>query len=374
MKKKILLVSTVSYPFDVHLKDFIRYLISFQWEVHLVCSNLPDVDGVAYHKINIERNISPLQDLISLYKLWVFIRINKFSVIHSINPKAGLLTAVAVFFSGSAGFIHSYTGQVWVTLNGIKRTVVKYSDKIIGLVCGKCLCDSFSQRDFLINEKIIDPERIMVLGEGSIGGVNLRRFSKEEINYDDTVDFMNKYQIMKDDFVMLFMGRVTRDKGVYELLEAFRVLVDRYNNIVLLVVGPLESDACSLITEIGHQSLKKVVFCGYTDTPEFFFSVADLLVLPSYREGFGSVVIQAAAMQVPAVGSDIPGLKDAIVDNKTGLLVPPRNTIALRNALEEMYINSDLRNEFAINAYNRAVGQFSDSRINELLVSVYNEF
>jgi glycosyltransferase involved in cell wall biosynthesis len=371
---KLARVSTVAFFIDTQLNAQINLTISFGSDVSVIASesslNRP-IDGCQYFSIEIPRQIRPIKDLVALLKLWRLFRSQDFDIVHSTTPKAGFLCAIAGRLSGVPIRIHTFTGQPWVTLKGIKRHVVKFGDKLIGFLNTVCYADSFSQKFFLVSEGVISADKLLVIGKGSLAGVDINRFNPELFSEADRYEIKKDLGIAKDSIVLLFIGRIVRDKGVVELVEAFNRIIDKHLNVCLLFVGPQELSKTDLGIVTESTTDTRVKFIGYTDVPEKYMAVSDVLCIPSYREGFGTVVIEAAAMGLPAVGSNIYGLSDAIVNGKTGLLVEPKNVEQLTNALLKFFNDIDLCQLLGQNAQKRTVQYFSSELVNQQVIDEY---
>ncbi|WP_053162132.1 glycosyltransferase family 4 protein [Pseudomonas brassicacearum] len=328
-----------------------------------------------YEPVNIERNINPIKDFMSLVALIVAFKKRKFDIVHSTTPKAGLLCAIAGLLSGTEVRLHTFTGQPWVTMSGVKRSILKFCDKIIGLLNTHCYADSVSQKNFLISSGIVKAEKISVLGAGSLAGIDLQRFDPSRYTRDDLHLLRAGLDIPETAKILLFVGRVTLDKGIKELILAFNQIANKDNDVFLLMVGPFESDGEAVVDQFSEiRAREKIKIVGYSDEPEKYMALADLLCLPSYREGFGTVVIEAAAMGTPTVGTDIYGLSDAIVDGVTGVLVPVKDAIALEKAIHSTLNSELLLSKMSAAARSRALKKFGKEYYSELLIREYKEF
>jgi glycosyltransferase involved in cell wall biosynthesis len=373
-------VSTVHFYVLTQLAEQIQAIKNAGASISVVASgeemnlrlDLPE--DYEFISIYIPREISLFKDTIALYKLWQLFRTHHFDIVHSTTPKAGLLCAIAARLAFIPIRLHTFTGQTWATLGGMKRKIVKFCDKIIGIFNTRCYADSPSQKDYLIKENVIKKEKLLVLGNGSLAGVNLQRFSSARFSKQEKANIKLSLGIEKDPLILLFVGRINKDKGVFELIEAFEQLIKLNFNLILLVVGPFEQNMEPKFQEIvKSKCLNKVIFTGFSAEPERYMAIADILCIPSYREGFGTVVIEAAAMGLPAVGTKIYGLTDAIVDGETGILVEPRSSLELAKALEKLVINEDIRIQMGKNALNRVIRDFDSINCNELLIQEYKE-
>ncbi|KXJ59712.1 MAG: glycosyl transferase family 1 [Alteromonas sp. Nap_26] len=373
---KVARVATVAFFIDTQLHSQINLTVQTGAKVSIVASepylNRP-IEGAEYFSIEIPREINPFKDLLALLKLWRLFRKQKFDIVHSTTPKAGLLCALAGRIAGVPIRIHSYTGQPWVTLTGIKRQVAKWADRIIGFLDSACYADSDSQRAFLVSEKLVPSKKLSVIGKGSLAGVDVNRFNPERFSKAECDLIKESLGMPSNAIVLLFVGRIVRDKGVIELVDAFKKIIadQRVKSIYLLMVGPQELSKEELCITPESEVSQRIMFTGYSDVPEQFMAISDVLCIPSYREGFGTVVIEAAAMGIPAIGTNIYGLSDAIVDGVTGLLVKPRDLLELTQALEKITHNKELRIKLGENARRRVLRDFSSEVVNQLVIEEY---
>ena len=329
-----------------------------------VCVNVNEsnvavkLDGqVDLHPIKLQRKIAPFSDLLALGRLCHFYRTRKFQAVVTVTPKAGLLGMMAAWFVRIPVRIHWFTGQVWATKKGAARAILKLFDQVTVLSATHVLADSASQRDFLIGERIVRADQISVLGHGSISGVDTNRFRP---NSGERQRIRSELQIPDDALCLLYVGRMKKEKGVPDLLDAFGQLRKEFANLHLLLVGPDEE---GLLTDRKENGLHVV---GYTRNAEAYMAAADIICLPSYREGFGSVLIEGAACGLPAVASRIYGITDAVVENVTGVLHPPGDIEALTDSLRRLVSDDDLRLRLGKNAYERAVTSFEASHLENL--------
>ena len=297
-KKSICLVATAHYTIEVFLLDQIKKL-SEVYNVTVVLK-ATDPDFLTRRGIKadvifapIERKISLINDARALYFLIKFFRDNSFDLVHSVTPKAGLLAMLAAFFGDINIRIHMFTGQVWGSQRGLMRWILKSTDRITALAATHVLTDSFTQRIFLINERVISEKKSSVLASGSISGVDLERFKPDDILRKEVRE---KFGIPINDLVFLYMARLTRDKGALVMAEAFSHFVNQGGEGHLIIVGPDEEKVSHMMIALLGDSLPKVYFEDYTKSPEKFMAAADIFCLPSYREGFGTVLINAAVV------------------------------------------------------------------------------
>ncbi|MEW6427160.1 MAG: glycosyltransferase family 4 protein [Thermodesulfobacteriota bacterium] len=377
---KICRSATVSYYLVAQLKRQAEYFRDQGMEVVLVSSEGPELnqlvlnDSLRHEVVRIERSISFIDDLAALIRLVRLFRRHRFDIVHSTTPKAGLLTALAGFFCCVPIRLHTFTGQQWVTMKGPIRWLSKMADRLIGRLCTHCYADSESQRRFLVEQNILSDSSISVIGEGSLAGVDRNRFDPSRWNEAQGDALRGRLSIPGDAFVFCYIGRITRDKGISELLSSFAVLHSMGFNADLLLLGPLDSDCGGSRSSSNFSGLLKSprVHClGYVNDPEQFLAISDILCLPSYREGFGTVVIEAAAMGVPAVGTRITGLVDAIVDGETGILVVPRDEGSLLAAMQKCLESPGLVKKMGKAAQQRCARSFDSSIVNRKVAEEY---
>lgn len=380
-KLNIARVSTVPFFVLTQLKSQIEALSSSGMQVTVIASHDEMSDKLASNKnftyvpVNIERAISPSKDFFSLIALSRAFKKFKFDIVHSTTPKAGLLSAIAGYLTKIPVRLHTFTGQPWVTTTGIKRSVLMFCDKIIARLNTHCYADSASQRDFLISSGIVNANKISVIGAGSLAGIDLERFDPCRYSVDELRVLRGDLNIPENGKILLFVGRITPDKGIGELLSAFSNIVKDNRNVFLVFVGPFESVGENIVNKIDEASVRgNIRTVGFSSEPEKYMALADLLCLPSYREGFGTVVIEAASMGTPAIGSNIYGLSDAIVNGKTGVLVPVRDSEALKEGILCVLNDINLLSAMGVAARTRAIRDFGSKTSSELLMKEYKRF
>lgn len=372
-------VSTVPFSIATHIKAQIEYTVERGASVVVITSPGPELRRIAWGvrlrhvPLRIARTFHLLWDVVALVRLTGLLRRGKFDIVHSITPKGGLLTAIAGRLAGNRVRIHTFTGQPWVTLRGPMALIARLADRVIGSLNTHCYADSESQRQFLVKNGIVRGEKISVIGEGSIAGIDLSRFDPVRFAPSHRAALRASLGISVQSKLVLFVGRICVDKGVGELLEAFQQAVDAGIDTDLVLVGPFDPPAPqnNPILTSPHLNHPRVHHVGYTDLPEEYMATADLLCLPSYREGFGTVVIEAAAMGVPTLASNIYGLSDAVANGVTGLLVPPKDAQNLTAKLISLLIAPQELARLGQAARERAHKLFDARVVNESVVAEY---
>ncbi len=349
-------IRTLSKKYDVTLITNVKGQSNFlDW----VPKNVKILDIPISREINLINDFTVLLLLIKLFYK------SNFILVHSISPKGGLLGMLASFITQVPIRLHTFTGQVWATKSGISRFVFRWLDRLINSMATVVLIDSHSQQDFLIENKVVKKTSSIVLGDGSISGVDLNKFKVDPIIREQIrVDMGTQNNTV----VFLFLGRIKKEKGVLDLAKAFSRLRQKCKNIALWIVG---SDEDSLHSEL--EKIPGISLVPFTNFPEKYMASSDILCLPSYREGFGSVVVEAAACGVTSIGYNIYGLSDAIINGKTGILTPLKSITKLENAMQLLLNDSNLRNKMGEAARERSISKFSQDVLTKHLIDLYKE-
>ena len=362
MKKKIKIfrVITQKEVVEWHLKNFLDRC-SIDFDVFVLGNNVShyknQYQNINFIDITIKRKINIFSDLYVLISLAYYMIKYKPIVVHSIMPKAGLLSSISGFITLRPVRIHTFTGQVWANYNGIQRKFFILIDKLIVRLNSNNLTDSPSQSAFLFENNISNKgELITCLGKGSLTGVDIKIFNYNNLIHKRQL-IRNQLNIKSNDFVLLFLGRKSIIKGIINLFEVFDNLKDL--KLKLLFIGPDESNGIldNLLKKYSHLS-ENMIHLDSVIFREHYIIASDLLCLPSSIEGFGSIVIDSAALGVPTVGFDIVGLVDAIENNKTGILVENGNSSKFANAIRYLVGNEDIYNTFKSNCISRVINTF----------------
>ena len=347
--KKICICTTVPSTIRAFILDSVRYIHeNTDWDISFICDydedfekSLPDY--IHYYPVKMERGIS-LSGLKAIREFKKIFKREKFDLVQYSTPNASLYASIAANSAKIPVRLYCQWGIVFAGFSGIKRKILKAEEKF---VCKKSTAvkpDSKSNLKFAISEGLYSDEKGSVVWNGSASGVNLDKFdiTKRE-EYRKII--RDKYKIDNSTFVFGFVGRVTRDKGINELLSAFDRISEKCENSVLMIVGRNE------LTQENDLYLKacyndRIIFVGETGIVEQYLSAMDCYVLPSYREGFGMGVIEAEAMGLPVIVSDIPGPTDAMLENQTGLVVKKQDVDTLSEAMTELYDDKAKCDEF----------------------------
>ena len=371
--KSICFVATTPFVVNAFLLTHLKALADFYSVTLCVnCSVYPLSDQIDPRirvvDVKIAREVSLFKDLCAFLFLLSLFRNEEFCAVHSITPKAGLLTMLAARFAGIQVRRHTFTGQVWANKTGLVRHVLKIFDRVVVQLASQVFTDSPSQCRFLEKERVVGPGSISVLGPGSISGVDVHRFrpdteSRHQVRAELAVD--------EDRCVFLFVGRLTKDKGIHDLVQAFAKVSAVNPRVELWLVGPDEEGVTEQLGQRELDDSGRVRWLGPTFQPERYMASADVLVLPSYREGFGSVIIEAAACAIPTVAYRIDGVIDAVAENRTGVLVEVGDIEALAAAMLEVSRDREGRQRLGREARDRVSKKFSSAIVTAEWVALY---
>lgn len=361
-KKKICFVVAVPSTAQAFLKDHIEAL-SEDYDVFIAgnISSSDELTGLnvcSYQHIDIEREISIKNDLKAVSQLSSYFRKMKFDAVHSVTPKAGLVSALAGFLARIPVRIHIFTGQVWATRKGFMRFMLKSIDWLIAKLNTHILVDGASQCQFLIDEGVVSAKKAQVLGDGSIAGVNIQRFEPSE---DSRKSVRQELNIADDKVVFVFMGRLNHDKGMYELLPAFDKLAETNKKVFLLLFGADEENVASTFETYKNLNEDNFLYYGMTKEPQRMLQAGDVFVLPTYREGFGSSVIEAACLGLPTITSDAYGVLDASIPDETGLRCKVGDVDTLFDCMNELAVDEEKRKKLGTAGRNRVLERFAGS-------------
>ncbi len=299
--------------------------------------------------IDIDREINPIKDFKTLLSIIKIFKEVKPDIINLGTPKVSLLGMIAGFFVGIKQRIYTCRGFRFENETGIKRLILVSMEKVTAFFANKIICISPSLKKYAVDNSIFNKEKTLVINKGSSNGLDLAKFSIDKIDLIKQNEFINQHEL-QNKFIFGFVGRLVKDKGLFDLLNVFDRLYSDNKDIRLLILG---SDITSNHTEKSfvkkYKNHPAIIFLNFQSDVSFYMSMFNVMVLPSHREGFGNVYIQAAAMGVPCIGYDITGVRDAVAHNFNGLLVQPKSESQLFEAMKTLYLEKDLANQFGQN-------------------------
>lgn len=334
-------------------------------------------EGIAVEAINMSRKITPFQDLKSLWEMWNFLRKEKPQIVHTHTPKAGIIGMLAARLAGVPHRLHTVAGLPLMEATGIKRKILNFVEKLTYSSATRVYPNSKGLYDFILQNHFTQSNKLKIIANGSSNGINTTFFSPEQVTETERVTLREKLNIQPDDFVFVFVGRIVSDKGINELIKAFSELQAAGNNeqigIKLLLVGGLESYLDPLnpetLAEINQN--KDIISVGFQQDVCPFFAISDVLAFPSYREGFPNVVMQAGAMGLPSIVSDINGCNEIIVEGENGLIIPPKNVEKLKEKMLTLARDKNLYIKLKENSRRMIENRYEQSVVWKALLEEY---
>lgn len=367
----------------VLLKGQLRFMASNGFDVKGVSSEgeeLKEVhenEGIAVEAITMSRKITPFQDLKSLWEMWNFLRKEKPQIVHTHTPKAGIIGMLAARLAGVPHRLHTVAGLPLMEATGTKRKILNFVEKLTYSSATMVYPNSKGLYDFILQNNFTQSNKLKIIANGSSNGIDTVFFSPDQVTEIERVTLREKLNIQPDNFVFVFVGRIVSDKGINELIKAFSELQAAGNNepvgIKLLLVGGLENDLDPLnpetLAEINQN--KDIISVGFQQDVRSFFAIADALVFPSYREGFPNVVMQAGAMGLPSIVSDINGCNEIIIEGENGLIIPSKNVEKLKEKMLTLAKDKNLYTKLKGNSRRMIENRYEQSVVWNALLEEY---
>ncbi|TDR22938.1 glycosyltransferase family 4 protein [Flavobacterium cheniae] len=374
---KIIRTATVAMSLNILLKGQLRYLNQF-FDVLAVSGYDADLEtvknreGVSIVSVTMKRSIAPFQDLISLYRLYKLFKKERPTIVHSITPKAGLLSMVAAKYANVPVRIHTFTGLVFPAKKGLFQKLLILMDKVLCWHATHIIPEGAGVKQDLLDYKITK-KPLEVIANGNVNGIDTTFFNSNTISEQQQQNLRNELGIDSSDFVFVFIGRLVADKGINELVRAFLSL--EIPNCKLLLVGPYETeDPLQPKTLKAIQQNDSILSVGFQHDVRPYLVISDCLVFPSYREGFPNVVMQAGAMGLPSIVTDINGSNEIIIEGFNGTIVPSKNVTALLRAMIRIKEDETWRNQLQSNARSSIISRYEQELVWEALLIKYKEF
>lgn len=401
MSGKIIRTSTIPLSLYILLKGQLKFL-NEKFDITAISSNEPELDevktseGIKTIAVDMKRGISPIKDIVSLIKLYKHIKKERPLIVHSITPKAGLLTMLAGKMAGVPIRMHTFTGLIFPTRTGFTQKLLIKMDQLLCWAATNIYPEGVGVKNELISYKITS-KPLKIIANGNVNGIDLNYFSPDQIKLYQRLCLKTELNITSNDFVFVFVGRLVGDKGINELVAAFKELETRKHDASslvpnpeslvlnpkplvsskvpkLLLVGPLESD----LDPLKEETLKEItanpniISVGFQKDVRPFFAISDALVFPSYREGFPNVVMQAGAMELPSIVSDINGCNEIIIEGENGTIIPVKNTVAIRQAMQKMMDDRVYYKKLKANARPMIQSRYEQQFVWSVLLEEYN--
>ncbi|MGZ9675086.1 glycosyltransferase family 4 protein [Flavobacterium sp. GNP001] len=379
-KPKLIRTATVAISLDILLKGQLSFLNS-HYEVVAVSGadghleTVAEREGVRVVSVPMSRSIAPIKDLVSLVKMYFLFKKEKPQIVHSITPKAGLLSMTAAYFAGVPVRMHTFTGLIFPYKKGLMQTLLLFMDKVLCRFATHIFPEGEGVKSDLQRYKVTT-KPLHVLANGNVNGIDTAFFDQSQVSESEQLTLRKELQLNLSDFVFVFVGRLVADKGVNELVSAFSELSKNNTHCKLLLVGPLESelDPLSAATLQAISTNRAIISVGFQADIRSYLSISNVFVFPSYREGFPNVVLQAGAMGLPSIVTNISGSNEIIQDNSNGIVIPVRDTQSLLTQMDLLLQDNVLTNNLAHSAREIIVTRYKQQMVWEAVLDTYKKY
>lgn len=346
--KKLIRITTVPYSFRTLLKGQAKFMKQ-HYEVVAISSGGPglqeviDYEKIKAHHVEMTRSITPFKDLVAAYKLYKVIKKEKPFIVHTHTPKAGTLGMLAARLAKVPHRLHTIAGLPLLEARGAKRLLLNTVEKFTYGCATMVLPNSFAMEKIVLQQKFTSASKLKVIGHGSSNGIDVNHYDAEHIAEGEKSALREQLGIKTTDFVYIFIGRIVKDKGINELIQAFDAISKSDPNCKLLILGDREDELDPLLpeTESLINENKAIIDVGFQRDIRPFLTISNVLTFPSYREGFPNVVMQASCMSLPCIVTNINGCNEIIEDDVNGIIIPVKDVAALESAMQHLKANPE---------------------------------
>ncbi|QKJ64457.1 glycosyltransferase family 4 protein [Flavobacterium sp. M31R6] len=378
--KKLTRITTVPISLEKLLNNQLLFMKDY-YEVTAISSDKETLErvgksqNVPVYVVEMTRKITPWQDLKALWQLYRYLKKEQPLIVHTHTPKAGTIGMIASKLAGVPHRLHTVAGLPLLETNGGKRKLLNFVEKITYSCASKIYPNSKGLKNIIIQEGFCKPEKIKIIANGSTNGIDTQFFNPEKISNEVLFQLKKTLGINPDDFVFVYVGRLTGDKGINELVVAFQKIISEFNHAKLLLVGFFESELDPLHNDTLFEikDNERVIFVPFQKDIRPYYAVSNVLVFPSYREGFPNAVLEAGAMGLPSIVTNINGCNEIIEDYKNGILIPPKDTVALFMAMKKVISDTNLRSYLHQNARPMVVSRFEQIVVWKALLDEYQK-
>lgn len=378
MKAKLIRITTVPISLKVLLRQQLKFM-SGHFEVLAVSSpgNVLDevsrAEGVRTAPVAMTRSITPVNDMKALWQLYRLFKKEHPAIVHTHTPKAGLLGMMAARLAGVPVRLHTVAGLPLMENKGLRRKILEWAERLTYTCATRVYPNSGNLADFLVKHRLCSGQKLQVLGNGSSNGIDTRYFQVDGQLLDTARSLREKAAIGPDAFVFVFIGRLVKDKGIQELVTAFTRLREKHTRLKLLLVGPYEHDLDPLPAHTlrAIAADKDIIQVDFQQDIRPWLLMSQVLVFPSYREGFPNVPMQAGCFHLPVIASNINGCNEIIQPEHNGLLIPVKDPAALEAAMERLYTDQPLYDRLKAQARQAILERYDQQYFWDLLLQEY---
>jgi glycosyltransferase involved in cell wall biosynthesis len=375
---KLIRITTVPLSLKLLLGGQMKFMKANGWEVIMVSSDGREVqqviraEGVKHEVIPFTRKITPIHDLICIWKLYQLFKREKPDIVHTHTPKAGLLGMIAAKLSGQKIRIHTLAGIPYMATTGARKEILVNAEKLTYSYATEVWPNSKGLKSFVVEENLCSSDKLRVIGKGSSNGVDLEKFNRDVLKENHLVAATMRILPGENDYIILAVGRLVQDKGIEELVHAFlESKIYSMSKLVLLGSFEQELDPISLDLMKTIRENPRIVKIDWSDHVAHYMALADVLVHASHREGFPNVLLESGAMELPVICSDIIGNSDIVVQQKTGLVFPVKDKLVLKEALEFAFVKRNKMAQLARNLYLEVQENYDRKSVHQALLANY---
>ena len=378
MKNKLFRITTVPLSLEKLLENQLRFMKS-HYEITAISSDKYNLDRVgqlqevAVYHVEMTRKITPWQDLKAVWQLYSYFKKEKPFIVHTHTPKAGTVGMIAAKLADVPHRLHTIAGLPLLEARGLKRKLLNVVEKTTYTCATRIYPNSYGLNEIIIQEQFCKANKLKVLGNGSSNGINTAYFNPENFSYQQNQNLKNSLEIQADDVVFIFVGRLVGDKGINEMIQAFKKISSETERIKLILVGPFESD----LDPLGKDTLQeittnnKIISVGFQKDVRPYLAISQCLTFPSYREGFPNVVMQAGAMGLPSIVTNINGCNEIIIEGENGTIIPVKDPDSLYQAMRKMADDISFRTQLQQNARPMIVSRYEQKIVWEAILAEY---
>ena len=378
MQKKLIRITTIPLSLEKLLVGQLPFMEQF-YNVTAVSSEKKRLQAfgkenkVATCFVDLTRKITPIKDLNAVLKLYKYFKKEKPLIVHTHTPKAGIVGMMAAYFAGVPLRLHTVAGLPLMEATGFKRIILNFVEKSTYFFSTNVYPNSKGLYDFITSEGFTTQKKLQIIGAGSSNGIDTSHFDPALFVTETRQNKRTEIGIPENHFVFVFVGRLVKDKGINELVDAFAKLNSEKDNTSLLLVGPFEADLDPLASETISliNNSKNIHSVGYQNDVRIFFALSDALVFPSYREGFPNVVMQAGAMGLPSIVTNINGCNEIIEEGENGWIIPVKDAEAIFKAMQNCLVNHQQVLEMASHCLEMITSRYEQQKVWEAILAEY---
>jgi glycosyltransferase involved in cell wall biosynthesis len=376
--EKLIRITTIPISIEKLLENQLFFMKDY-YDVKAISSDKENLERVgklqevSVYPVEMTRKITPWKDLKALWKLYRYFKKEQPLIVHTHTPKAGTIGMIASKLAGVPHRLHTVAGLPLLETKGNKRKLLNLVEKTTYACASKIYPNSNGLKNIITQEGFCKPEKIKIIANGSSNGINTQIFNPEIVSNEDQLHLKKTLGIAPTDFVFIYVGRLTGDKGINELLLVFQKIAMEFKDTKLLLVGffetnldPLQKDTLS---EIKNNA--QVIYVPFQNDVRPYYAISDVLVFPSYREGFPNTILEAGAMGLPTIATNINGCNEIIEEQKNGILIPPKDTEALFTSMKKVMLDPTFRSHLKQNARPMILSRFEQILVWEALLAEY---